>query len=167
MFSKLTKQLYGTEHYREATSCEATQWSSSTSWNPKVHHWIHKTYSLVPILRQTNPVHTTPSCLSKIHLNIILPPPPWSFLVSSFPLAFLPITYTYSSSPSICYSYMPRPSHSPRLDYCNYTWRRAHIKTLLGMQLSSSSRHLIPPRPKYLPQNPVLKHHQPLFILQY
>jgi hypothetical protein len=42
-----------------------------------------------------------------------------------FPLAFPPIIYMRSSSPHPCY--MTRPSHPPRLDYCNYTWRRVQI----------------------------------------
>jgi hypothetical protein len=39
---------------------------------------------------------------------------------------------------------MARPSHLPRLDYSNYTWRRVQIMKLLVMQFSSFSRHLIP-----------------------
>jgi hypothetical protein len=31
---------------------------------------------------------------------------------------------------------MPRPSHPPRRDYSNYTWRRVQITKLLVMQLS-------------------------------
>jgi hypothetical protein len=41
--------------------------------------------------------------------------------VVSFPLAFPPIIYTRSPSPHSCY--IARPSHPPRLDYSNYTWR--------------------------------------------
>jgi hypothetical protein len=41
---------------------------------------------------------------------------------------------------------MTSPSHPPRLDYSNYTWRRVQIMKLLVMQLSPFSRHLIPPR---------------------
>jgi hypothetical protein len=73
------------------------------------------------------------------------------FLVVSFPLASPPIIYKRSSYPHSFY--MPRPSHPPRLDYSNYTWRRVQITKLLIMQFSPFSRHLIPLRSKYPPQH--------------
>jgi hypothetical protein len=39
--------------------------------NLEVHHCFHKNPPLVPILGQNNPTHTTSSCLTKMHLNII------------------------------------------------------------------------------------------------
>ena len=47
--------------------------------NSMVHYRIHKRAVPIPILRQINPVHTSPSYLLKIHFNIILFSTPGSF----------------------------------------------------------------------------------------
>jgi hypothetical protein len=126
----------------EAASCATDQECTHISWNPKVHYCVHKSPPLFPILIQINPVHTTSSCLFKIHLNIILPPT-FVFLVVPFLLAFPPKSYMHSSSPYAWY--VPSPSHPSWLYYSNYTRQRvcyevphyAVFSNLISLHLSS------------------------------
>jgi len=62
--------------------------------------------------------------------------------------------------------YMLSLSHSSSLEHSNNTWWRVQILKpliviLLHFPVTSSLF-----RPKYLPQHPVLKHHQPMFLPQ-
>jgi hypothetical protein len=72
---------------RDAISCARTWEIPRILWSPKVNYHIHKNSPLVPILSQNNPVNTTASYLSNIHLNIIHPPTSCSsgLFLSGFP----------------------------------------------------------------------------------
>jgi hypothetical protein len=80
----------------EAASCAATQEFTNNWWNPTVHYLVHKSHPLIPILSQTDLIHITPFCLSKICFSIILLPISRYSLCSPFwisyqRLAFIPL----------------------------------------------------------------------------
>jgi hypothetical protein len=135
----------------EADSCAATQELPSILWKPKVPHLAYKSPSLVPIRSQINPVHTTPSGLSKIHFIVVHPPTSWSsgfstnivysFLFSPFVLHALPIS---SSSTLSFWLYLANRTSYEAPHYVVFF-------NLLSLQLLPS---------KYSPQHPVLKHPQ-------
>jgi hypothetical protein len=85
--------------------------------------------SLTRPMQSTSPHPTSPKSIVILstHLRLGLPS-------GLFPSDFPTIIYTRSSSPHSCY--MARPSHPPRLDYSNYTWRRVQITKLLVVQFS-------------------------------
>jgi len=108
----------------------------------------------VSVLGQSNPVCATSHFL-QIHFNIILP-----FVLRSYkwplslksPLRTCPLSHT---------CYMPRSSRSSWVDNPHdICWVVHHIQLLL-MQLCAVSCYLVPFRPKYLPQHPILEHPQP------
>jgi hypothetical protein len=57
----------------EATSCTPNQAFPNILWNLKVLYHGHSNPPLFPNMSQINPTHIT-HILSKLHLNIILPP---------------------------------------------------------------------------------------------
>jgi len=132
-------------------------------WNPKVHYRIHKCSPPVPLLTQNDPVHAPhPTSWRSIlilssHLRLGLPS-------GLFPSVFPTKTVHASSLHHTCY--MPRRSHSSRFDHPNNIWWRVQIIKLLIMYFSPLPWYLVPLRPKYSPQQPILKHPQPMFLPQ-
>ena len=106
----------------------------------------------------------TTSYFLKINLNIILPSmsgsPKWSLSLRC------PHQSTVYACPLPHTRYMPRPSHSSPFYHPNNIGWAVQIIQLLIMQFSPLPCYPVPLRPKYSPQHPVLKHHQPAFIPQ-
>jgi len=143
---------------KQSPSWEAHQFSANEeipgiSWNPKVHYRIHMCPKPVSILSQIEPVDAP-------HLTS------WrSNLILSYHLRLrLPSGSFTSTFPRTCY--MPRPSHSSRFYHPNNAGRGVQVIKLLIVWFSPLPFHIIPLRPKYSPQQPVLKHLQPTFLPQ-
>jgi hypothetical protein len=68
------------------------------------HYWVNKSPLLVPIQKHNNPVHNTPSYLSKIHFNII-PKLRHGFPTDLFPYDLpIKILYVFHLSPSVLHT---------------------------------------------------------------
>ena len=108
----------------------------------------------VPILWQIYPIHTPSRCL-KVDFNIILPSMPrsykWSFSVTSL----LPRSCHLHCSYHSCWFNHPN----------NICWGVQIIKFPI-MKFSPLPCYLIPLRPKYSNQHPILIHSQPTFLPQ-
>ena len=153
----------------QSPSWEANRFSTSQEiphiyWNRKVNYRIHKCPPPVPILSQLDSVHAPTSYFLKIRLNITLPSMRWSSkwsLSPRFPnqnpvyASLLPHTF-----------YMTRPSLSSRFDHPNNIGWGVEAINLFIMLFSPLPCYLVPLRPLYSPQHPILKHSQRKFLLQ-
>jgi hypothetical protein len=70
------------------------------------------------------------------------------------------------TSPLPCMCHMPHPSHSSQFDHPNNILWAVQITKLLIMSFSPFPCYLVPLRPKYSPQQPILKHPQLMFLPQ-
>ena len=102
------------------------------------------------------------SLFLKILLNIILPSKPGSS--KWFPSLRFPHQNSVYASPLPHTRYMPRPSNSFWFYNPNNTGWGVQIIKLIIMWFSPLPCYLVPIRPKYPPQHPILKHRQPAFL---
>ena len=73
----------------------------------------------------------------------------------------------FSTSPVAHACHMPRPSHSSSFGRPNNICWAVQIIKLVVKHCSPLPCYLVPLRPKYLPQHPILKHPSPMFLPRY
>ena len=145
---------------REASQSSASKEIPRILWNPKVHYRIHKCSPPLPLLNQINPGHAFPFHLLKVHFNIIVPPmrrySKWS-LHSGFPTKNL-YALLLASMHVTC------PPTSVFLTRCRRQYSLAITIKLLIIWSSPLPCYLVPLRPKYIPQHPILDHPHSTFL---
>ena len=118
----------------KANSFSPSQEVNRILWKPEIHHRLHKSLQLILILIQNNPVRAIPVDLSKMRFNIILSTTPklskWPFSFKfshQYPLSIFHFLHT---------CYIPRPSHSTRINRPCNIWCGMHIVKRRRVQFS-------------------------------
>ena len=111
----------------------------SGGMQPEFHYWIHRRPPRVPILNQTDPLHTSPFHFLKIHFNIILPSTSWSSKWSFRSSHQSPVWA--SPLPHTCY--IPLPFHSSWFDLPSCLPTEALYEPLLSPIRATFPSHLI------------------------
>jgi hypothetical protein len=94
-------------------------------------------------------------------LNIVLPSTP------GCPSLRFPYQNPVCTSPIPHTCYISCPSHSSRFDYPEIFGKEYRLVSSTLYSFSPLPCYLIPLRPKYSPQHPILRHPQPTFPNQY
>ena len=160
----LLRLLYLLTHSMEQSLSWETNWSSASqipyiSWNSKFHYRIHKCPPSWGSSIQSIPLHPTSwrSIIISFHLRLGLPS---GLFPSSFHIKTL---YTPLLSPirATC------PAQFI-LDFITRTMLAEEYRSLSSSLCNflHSPVNLVPFRPKYSPQHPILKYPQPTFIPQ-
>jgi len=149
----------------EANSSSASQEIPGILWNAKFYCRVHKSPPLVLTLSQINPAHAFPTNLFKIRSNIIYP--------STFRSSKWSLSLRFAPSKKR-YMHLSSPSYVFRAPLLLLFWfwlpwwylvrsinREAHHCAVFSISLLP-----VLTRPKYLPQQPILEHTQPMFLLQ-
>ena len=127
----------------------------------RILHQIRNSQSLFLIVSQVNMVHSDHSISLRPILLLT------TYWCTSIPCDLFPSSVP-SQTPLVVFRtcYMPCPPGVSWFDHPNIIWWSVQIMQLFVMQFSPASHQFCPLRLQYLPQCPVFKHPQSMFLPQ-